>query len=79
MLRKISKLPNAKALKINYAIFTALITLSGVTLLFMLIYITPDAQNGISIINLVILQWLAIGIAALIATVLNRRHHATNT
>ena len=79
MLRKASKLPELKSFQINYAIFTALISLSGVGLLFTLIYITPDAQNGIAILNMVILQWLAIGISALIASALNRGHHVANT
>lgn len=79
MLRRGTKLPTKKSLQINYAIFTLLISASGVGLLFTLIYITPDAQNGVLILFLVFLQWLAIGVAALIASVLNKVHHATNT
>jgi len=78
MLFRVSRLPDLTSLKINFAIFTALISLSGVALLFALIYITPDAQNGIAIFILVILQWLAIGISALIAYILNRGHHVKN-
>ena len=79
MLRRASILQDLKSLHINHAIFTALISLSGVGLLFTLIYITPDAQNGIAIFNLVILQWFTIGVASIIALVLSRGHHAENT
>lgn len=79
MLRKASNLPDLKPLKINYALFAVLISLSGPGLLFTLIYIIPDAQNGIAIFFLVILQWLVIGVFTLIALVLARGRHATNT
>ena len=79
MLFRLSSLPDLTSLTLNFAIFTVLISLSGVALLFVLIYISPDAQNGIAIFILVIFQWLAIGISALVSSILNRKHYTKST
>ena len=78
MLRKASKTAQSKASQINYATFSTLISLVGIGLLFSLIYVIPDAQNGIFIMLLAMFQWLCVGLCLLIGSVLGLRTHAKN-
>ncbi len=54
-----SKAQVGKSNIVNHLLFSALISLPSVSLLFMLMYVVPDAQNGFFILLIVILQWLA--------------------
>jgi len=63
----------------NHLLFTILICLTGTIVLFSLVYISPDPQNGIAIFSLVILQWLACGLMQVIELVLNRQPNEINT
>ena len=54
-----SKAQVGKSNIVNHLLFSALISLPSVSLLFILMYVVPDAQNGFFILLIVILQWLA--------------------
>ena len=61
MLRRASKIARRRASQINYAAFSILISLPGISLLYWLLYvIPPDGQSAIASMCFVVLQWLFI-------------------
>jgi hypothetical protein len=62
MLRRASKIARRRASQINYAAFSILISLPGISLLYWLLYVIPhDGQSAIVLGCFVVLQWLFIG------------------
>ena len=59
----------------NHFIFSILISLPSISLLFILVYIVPDAQNGIFILLIVIFQWLACGLFKIIDHYISRKRN----
>lgn len=79
MLFRVSTSGNLRFLQINHAVFSTLIALSGIGILFALFYITPDGQGAFAVIGLVALQWCVIGVAAVIASVIREDARGANT
>jgi hypothetical protein len=73
MLRRASKIARRRTSRINYAAFSTPISLAGISLLYWLIYVIPDAQGGIAIMALVVLQWLCAGLFSIVDSVLRSR------
>ena len=74
-----SKAQVGKSNIVNHLLFSALISLPSVSLLFVLIYVAPDAQNGIFIFIIVIFQWLACGVFEIIGHYINRDRNKIKT
>jgi len=74
MLRRASKIARRRASQINYAAFSILISLPGISLLYWLLYVIPhDGQSAIVLMAIVVLQWLFIGSFLVVDSLLRSR------
>ena len=79
LLKRLRNLRGSNYSAINLLNTSLIITLPAIIILFLLIYVYPDPQNGLAVIALVLLQWFLCFISFLVAAFIRRSEKSHRT